>query len=149
MPPRSLTLRQRTFAFLARREYSRAELRAKLSPHSQEGDEDLDVLLDELTERGYLSDERAAAQFVHAKQARYGARRISQSLRQKGIDDALIQAVLPELKANELDIARAVWQRKFPAPPQDDKERARQIRFLLARGFSPDTVFKLLRIHAD
>lgn len=146
---RPLTLRQRAFATLARREYSRAELRGKLSPHWQEGDEDLDGLLDELTERGYLSDARAAAQFVHAKQARYGARRITQTLRQKGIDDALIQDVLPELKANELEIARAVWQRKFPAPPEDDKARAKQVRFLLSRGFSPDTVFKLLRLTAD
>lgn len=146
---RSLTLRQRAFATLARREYSRAELRAKLSPHWQEGDGDLDGLLDELTERGYLSDARAAAQLVHAKQARYGTRRITQTLRQKGIDDALIQAVLPELKANEMEIARVVWQRKFPHPPQDDKERAKQVRFLLSRGFSPDTVFKLLRLTAD
>ncbi len=146
---REISLRQRAFAFLARREHSRAELQAKLARHWQESDEPLEALLDDLTERGYLSDERAAAQWVAAKQARYGPRRIAQELRQKGIDEALIAASTPALQANELEAARAVWQRKFRAAPQDDKERARQMRFLLGRGFSPDTVFRVLREVSD
>lgn len=143
--PRELTLRQRAFGLLARREHSRAELQAKLVRHWQETDEPLDALLDDLTERGYLSDERAAAQWVAAKQSRYGPRRIAQDLRQKGIDDALIAASTPALQANELETARAVWQRKFSAPPQDERERARQMRFLLGRGFSLDTALRVLR----
>lgn len=139
------TLRQRAFAYLARRDYSRLELRQKLLPHWQETDISLDSLLDDLTERGYLSDARAAAQWVHAKRSRLGTKRITQELRHKGIDDELIQAVLPELQASEMDTARAVWQRKFAAPPQDDQEKAKQMRFMLSRGFALDTVFKLWR----
>jgi regulatory protein len=131
--------------YLARREHSRAELRAKLLPHVQEG-EDLDAVLDELEKRGWLSDERAATQLVHAKRSRFGMQRITHELRQKGIAEELISAALPELKESELEAARSVWQRKFGTLPQDAKEKARQMRFMQSRGFALDVVFKVLRV---
>jgi regulatory protein len=141
----TLTLRQRAFSYLARRDYSRLELRGKLSPYWQETDESLDTLLDDLTERGYLSDARAATQFLHAKRSRLGTQRITHELRHKGIAEELIQEVLPELKATEFETAQAVWQRKFGTLPQDDKEKAKQMRFMLSRGFSFTTIFKILK----
>src|SRR5450759_1978042 len=101
----SLSLRARALQYLARREYSRAELRGKLMPHVQ-ADEDfeqvspvnLDALLDDLAARGWLSDERAATQLVHAKRSRFGTQRITHELRQKGIAEELISAALPALK---------------------------------------------------
>jgi regulatory protein len=115
---------------LARREYSRVELRAKLQVHTQAGANsgqadfaDLDALLDDLAARGWLSDERAASQWAHAKRARLGTLRIAHELRQKGIAEELIGAVLPELKATELEAAQQVWQRKFGAMPQDGREK--------------------------
>ncbi|MDP1940194.1 MAG: RecX family transcriptional regulator [Gallionella sp.] len=47
-----------------------------------------------------------------------------------------------------MESARGVWQRKFGILPQDDKEKARQIRFLQTRGFGFDAIFKVLR-HAE
>lgn len=149
-----LSLRARALQYLARREYSRAELRGKLLPHVQmdeESDSDpeqalaLDFLLDDLTSRGWLSDARAATQWVHAKRSRFGTQRITHELRQKGIDEDLISAALPELKESELDAARNVWQRKFGAMPQDAKEKAKQMRFLQSRGFSMEMICKVLR----
>jgi regulatory protein len=138
--------------YLARREYSRAELAARLRPYAQLEDEfeqlqpvDLDALLDDLTERGWLSDERAATQLLHARRPRFGTQRITHEMRQKGISDELIEQVLPSLKETELESARGVWQRKFGALPQDAKERARQMRFMQSRGFSMDAIFKVLR----
>ncbi|BBI99162.1 regulatory protein RecX [Ferrigenium kumadai] len=145
-------LRVRAMKYLARREYSRAELRSKLLPHAQAGDEfeaapmqDLDALLDDLTARGWLSDERAATQLVHAKRSRFGTQRIAHELRQKGFAESLIIDTLPQLKEGELDTARAVWQKKFGVLPQDAKEKARQARFLQSRGFSMDVIFKVLQ----
>ncbi|KAF0205975.1 MAG: regulatory [Gallionellaceae bacterium] len=138
--------------YLARREYSRAELRGKLLPHVQidEGCEAeppaaLDALLDDFTARGWLSDARAATQWVHAKRSRFGTQRITHELRQKGIAEDLIGAALPALKEGELEAARNVWQRKFGILPLDAKEKARQMRFLQSRGFSTDVIFKVLR----
>ena len=130
--------------FLARREYSRIELHSKLLPHVQEG-EDLDLVLDELVARGWLSDARATTQLVHAKRSRFGTQRIAYELRQRGIPENLINEALPELKESELDTANEVWQRKFGKIAQDAKEQGKQIRFLQSRGFSMDVIFKVLR----
>jgi regulatory protein len=146
-----VSLRARALQYLARREYSRAELRGKLLPHVQADAEfeqsqpvDLDALLDDFTARGWLSDERAATQLVHAKRSRFGTQRIAHDLRQKGIAEELISAALPALKDSELEAARSVWQRKFGTLPQDAKEKARQMRFLQSRGFGFDVIFKVL-----
>lgn len=147
-----LSLRTRAMQYLARREYSRAELRGKLLPHVQAEDEfdtasapDIDALLDDLTQRGWLSDERAATQWVHAKRSRLGTQRITHELRQKGISEELIAEALPELRESELATAREVWQKKFGTPPEDAKEKARQMRFLQSRGFSMDVIFRVMR----
>jgi regulatory protein len=152
-----LSLRARALQYLARREYSRAELRGKLLPHvGTDGDsslsqpenlqtESLDALLDDLTARGWLSDARAVTQLLHAKRGRFGIQRISYELRQKGIAEELIDAALPGLKESELDAAREVWQRKFGVLPQDAREKAKQMRFLQSRGFGFDVIFQILR----
>ena len=151
-----LSLRARALQYLTRREYSRAELRAKLLPHVQPDAEfeqaqpvSLDALLDDFTARDWLSDARAATQLVHAKRSRFGTQRIKHELRQKGIAEELISAALPELKDSELEAAREVWQKKFGTAPQNEKEKARQVRFLQSRGFALDVVFKVLRLDGE
>ncbi|MBI2287260.1 MAG: recombination regulator RecX [Nitrosomonadales bacterium] len=151
-----LSLRARALQYLARREYSCAELRGKLLPHVQIGEDfgqsfdssgsvDLDALLDDLTTRGWLSDARAATQLLHAKRRRFGTQRIMHELRQKGIAEELIEAALPALKESELEAARDVWQRKFGTLPQDAREKAKQMRFLQSRGFGFEVIFQVLR----
>ncbi len=131
--------------YLARREHSRAELRKKLLAHVQEG-EDVEAVLDALEQRNWLSDARATEMLVTAKRGRLGPQRIAHELRQKGIAENLIGDAIPQLKETELDTARDVWQRKFGVLPQDQKEKARQVRFLQSRGFSLDVIFKVLKV---
>lgn len=144
-------LRARALQYLARREYSRAELRGKLLPriqHDMEGEQEapaeLDALLDDFAARGWLSDARAATQLIHAKRQRFGTQRIAYELRQRGIPDELIDAALPQLKETEQGAVREVWQKKFGRLPKDNQEKSRQIRFLQSRGFSPEVILKLL-----
>ena len=49
-----------------------------------------------------------------------------------------------ESHITELARAREVWRRKFEQPPQDASERARQSRFLAARGFGGEVIRKVL-----
>ena len=145
-----ISLRARALQYLARREYSRAELRGKLLPYAQTNEypsqpENLDALLDDLTARGWLSDARAATQLLRAKRSRFGTQRIAHDLRQKGISEELVSAALPALKESELEAARSVWQKKFGALPLDAMEKARQARFLQSRGFALEVIFKVLR----
>ena len=143
-----VSLRARALQYLARREHSCAELRAKLLPHAKEG-EDVQALLGDLEKRNWLSDKRTAEQVVQHRRSRFGIQRITHELRQKGIAEELIRASLPELKEGELAAAREVWQRKFGTLPQDAKEKARQMRFLQSRGFGFDIVVQVLRCESE
>ncbi|GAB4130112.1 MAG: hypothetical protein Fur0040_12640 [Sideroxydans sp.] len=134
----------RALRYLARREHSRAELRTKLLPYVQEG-EDVEAVLDELEKKNWLSDVRAANLLVDSKRGRFGPQRIAHELRQKGIAENLIAEAMPQLKETELNAAREVWQKKFGSTAQDAREKARQVRFLQARGFSMDVIFKVVR----
>jgi SOS response regulatory protein OraA/RecX len=46
---------------------------------------------------------------------------------------------------DEEQLARAYIERKRMAQPKDKKEAARTMRRLIAAGFTPPTVFKVLR----
>ncbi|MCX7193868.1 MAG: recombination regulator RecX [Proteobacteria bacterium] len=146
-----ISLRTRALQYLARREYSRAELAAKLRPYAQVEDDfeqlqpvDLNDLLDSLTASDWLSDERAATQLLHARRPRFGTQRITHEMHQKGLSVELIEQALPALKDSELETARDVWQRKFGSLPHDAKEKAKQMRFMQSRGFGFDVIFKVL-----
>lgn len=141
-------LRARALACLARREYSRQELARKLAPHAEE-EAALESLLDDLQARGWLSETRFVEQMIRVRQEKFGSRRIVHELREKGVAEQAIQAALPQLKESELETARAVWARKFGNPPQDAKERAKQMRFLQSRGFGLDVIGKVLRCSED
>lgn len=139
-----LSLKGRALRYLAQREHSRAELLAKLGLHVQEG-EDLAAVLDELEAKGFISAQRVVDSVIHTKAARYGASRVLQELRHKGVDAPLIADARERLRSTELQRAREVWQRRFGAPPESPQERAKQMRFLASRGFGGDVVRQVLR----
>jgi regulatory protein len=141
---RALSLKARALDLLARREHSREELRRKLMPRVEEGD-DLEVLLDELTRRGWLSEARFVEQTVRAKSRKFGPLKIAQHLRDKGIDDEAIAAAIAVAGSGEGETLAAVWRSRFGQPPRDAAEKARQVRFLQARGFPLEGILRFLR----
>ncbi len=136
---REPSLRERALRLLARREHSRAELAKKLRVHSRPGD-DLEALLDDLSRRKLLSDERYAESRAHALSRKFGAARIAHELRARGLDKDLADKASKTARATELERAREVWRRKFRSAPKTREERARQMRFLQSRGFSFDAI---------
>lgn len=104
----------------------------------------VDALLDTLAAGGYLNESRFVESRVHQRAGRFGVQRIQQELAQHGLKlDAEQQDAL---RASELERAREVWLKRFgPEPAREPAEQARQTRFLLARGFSPEVVRRLLR----
>ena len=136
-------LRERALRLLARREHSRAELTRKLESAGSTR-EDINVLLDDFEARNWLSDQRFAESYVADHKAKAGSVKLAYDLRQRGVSDGIIEAVLGENRDSELDRAREVWNKKFGIPPVDATEKARQIRFLLTRGFSPDIIRKTI-----
>jgi regulatory protein len=139
-----LSLKGRALRLLSGREYSRAELERKLAPHAQQPG-DLQQLLDELQARHFQDDGRVVESVLHRRAGGLGAGRIRQELQGKGLDSALVGQAMERLKATEFERARAVWARKFGQPPGDAAERARQSRYLAARGFGGDVIRGVLK----
>jgi regulatory protein len=137
------SLKGRALRLLGQREHTRSELERKLRAHEEEPGT-LALALDELERKGYLNEQRAAESLVHRRAAQYGAARLRQEMQDKGLARELIERTLAGLQDSELARAREVWRRRFEALPADAKERAKQTRFLLARGFSGEVVRRVL-----
>ena len=130
--------------FLARREHSRVELRRRLAAIATEG-EDVDALLDELANQGWLSDARYAELAVRSKARRFGPLKVAHQLRTKGVGDETINRAFAAAGADGAASLEAVWRRRFSAAPADDRERGRQVRFLQGRGFPLDAIIRFLK----
>jgi regulatory protein len=129
-------LKARALRYLARREHSRDELARKLAPYA-ESSELLEGLLRELESKKQLSNERFAEVRAHWLARKYGAARIRQDLREKGVSEDLVDSVTA---VGELERARAILKRKYHAQAMTREERAKRARFLQSRGFSYDTI---------
>jgi len=138
------SLHARAMRFLARREHSREELRRKLAARAQDGD-DVEAILDDLANRGWLSDARFAEISIRSKAGRYGPVKLAHALRSKGVDEEAIAAGFRAAGADGASHVEAVWATRFKAVPVDERERGRQVRFLQARGFRLDEVLQFLR----
>ncbi|KRA18716.1 recombination regulator RecX [Acidovorax sp. Root568] len=133
----ALSLKGRALRLLSQREHSRAELQRKLAPHVQEG-EDLEAVLDDLQAKDFISEARVVESVLNRRAGRLGASRIRQELQSKGLGAGAVQQAVAQLQGSELERAREVWRRKFGEPAADPQTRAKQMRFLLVRGFSGD-----------
>ena len=141
-PNRSLGVR--ALSFLARREHSRVELARKLAPHAQEGD-DVEGLLDALSAKGWLNEARYAEQVIRSKARRFGPVKLTHLLRAKGVNDEAIAVGLRAAGAEGASSIEAVWKSRFRSMPADDREKARQVRFLHARGFAFEEVLRYMK----
>ncbi|MDR2690475.1 MAG: recombination regulator RecX [Azoarcus sp.] len=143
------SLRERALRYLARRDHSRAELARKLAPHGSP--EEIDRLLDRMSELALQSDARYAEAWVRSHAARFGRDRLRGELARRGVERELIESTLDAQDMDtEIGRARALWQARFHGePPADAREWARQARFLQTRGFAADLIRKLLKDAPD
>lgn len=140
-----LSLRARALRHLALREHSRAELLRKLAAHGTAAE--VHDLLATLQQQGLLSDTRFAESFVRGKAPRLGSSRLRQELAQKGVDRDIIDQALASAGCgdDELERAREIWARKYGLLPADQRQWARQARFLQGRGFPIDIICRILK----
>lgn len=126
--------------WLARREYSAAEVRRKLQQKKIPPD-DIDSLINEFIQANYISDERYADVFVrHRISGGYGPVRIRQELQFKGVASHIIEMALEENAVDWLELARNRYLRKYKQPSEDPKEYAKRARYLISRGFDGSAV---------
>jgi regulatory protein len=138
------SLKSRALRMLARREHSREELRRKLERVAVEGD-DIDAVLDDLAARGWLSDARFAELAIRARSRRFGPLKVAHQLRSRGVAEETISAGFRAAGVEGASDIAKIWGSRFHAPPADERERGRQVRFLQGRGFPLDAALKFLR----
>jgi regulatory protein len=137
------SLKGRALRLLSGREHSRAELERKLKPFEEEPGT-LASALDELQAKGFISEQRVVASVIHRRAAKLGVTRIRQELTAKGLSQALVREAVANLQATELERAQEIWRKKFGTAALDANGRAKQLRFLTARGFGADVVHRVV-----
>lgn len=148
MPMPKPSLKARALRLLSTREHSRLELGRKLARHAEEGD-DINALLDFLEKNNWLSQERFSESLVHRRSARYGTSRIVAELQSHGIQGEALHELKAGLVEDETARCVDVWRRKFGVVAQDAQQKAKQMRFLMQRGFSQKAVRVALKGSPD
>jgi regulatory protein len=139
-------LRQAALALLARREHSAFELARKLRSRGFDSS-DIDSVLSDLQVTGLLSEERFVEMFVRSRISRgQGPLKIRAELRERGVDDGLVDAFLEETAEYWAVRAEEARVKRFGnGTPADQREWGRQARFLGQRGFEGAVIRRLLR----
>ena len=138
-----LSLKGRALRYLAGREHSRAELERKLKAH-EETPGQLAQVLDDLQAKDFISEARVVESVIHRRASRFGAARIKYELLNKGLGAEAVAEAVNRLKGSELERAQVIWRKKFDGPAPDAAARAKQMRFLAARGFGGDVIRRVL-----
>ena len=142
-PPTREELRASALRMLALREHARSELERKLArPRGTRGEPAPELL------RQVLDEARFAQALARRVARRHGSMRVLGELRRHGLDEALVERAAGEALGEagpEAERALRLLLRHHPLPPADAAQRARQMRFLQARGFSGDAIRAALR----
>lgn len=135
-PVKPVDIRRSAMDLLARREHSRLELSRKLHKRFSHY-ETIETVLDQLVQDQLLSEKRFTEAYVsYRKRAGFGPVKIASELRERGINDVLADKFLHQNSEDWRASAAAAKQKKFgDTGAIDVKEKLRQHRFLLYRGF--------------
>jgi regulatory protein len=143
------------YAHLNRRDRTVSEVRLQLQRKGI-SEECSDAAIRILGEQGFLDDDRFTRLFVSDKRQleQWGHERIRRGLLARGIDRELAETALNEAETDEvgeeseLDRAVALLRRRFPAPPQDRRDRERALGVLLRKGYESELALDALAAHA-
>lgn len=129
----------------SKKEHCCREIREKLGKWEIPENE-INRILDFLTQNKFIDESRFAIAYARDKFRfnKWGKQKITQMLRQKGIQEDIILQALDGLGKNEYEEAclKLLLQKKKNAKDTDHplKDKNRLIRFALSRGFDYDTV---------
>ena len=147
-PALQVSLKGRALRLLSQREHSRSELERKLAAYEQAPGE-LAQVLNDLQARDFINEGRVIDSVMHRRSGKLGATRIKQELASKGLSGEAVTEALAGLRETEYSRALEVWRKKLDRPTTDPNDRAKQMRFLLTRGFSSDVVRKIVQGAGD
>ena len=138
------SLLARGIRYLSMRDHIETELCKKLRPYAL-NDEELSQVIEKLKSKQYLSNERFSDNFVQKKSQTFGMHRMAQELRKHELGPEIISKQLSLLKKSEAERAFVVWSKKFGTLSNDPKTLAKQMRFMVSRGFDQEIIYKIIK----
>jgi len=138
------------FRYLTRRDRTVLEMRRYLEGKRVEPCA-IEQALAHLEREGYLDDARFARQLAEDKRLleQWGADRIERRLLSLGVPAPVVRtAVAARDRGDELDAAKALLRRRFPALGDDPRERRRAFGVLVRKGYDAELAWEAIRAHA-
>lgn len=133
--------RNTAIGLLARREHAGSEIKRKLHERGYDAEITAEIV-DELSRKRLISDERFAEVFIRSRATRgQGPVRLKAELRHLKVPTELIERYLGTIEIAWSALAAEARARKFgKILPDSMAERAKQVRFLQYRGFTADQI---------
>lgn len=145
-----VAIREACFRYLSGRDHSSSELKQKVGKKGY-SKEDIDLVVQNLADKGYLNDESFAAKFVQEKTElnQWGPKKIRSHLYKKGVDRRIIENVLSEqtddLQQQQICVDLVLKRKRYFLREEDVYKRKQKIyRYLAGRGFSGSVIKKSL-----
>lgn len=141
----STAVRRTAMDLLARREHSIQELQRKLRQRGADM-QLVEVELQKLLDEGLLCEQRYLESYINSRaHSGRGPLRIREELNARGLSREDISKALAEADIDWSAQLQQLWERRFGQLPLERREYAKQVRFLLYRGYPSDMVQNLLR----
>ena len=138
--------RERSFRALAQREYSSAELAARLADDGYPAHVATETV-ESLVRSGLVDDERFAEVWARSRAHQgFGRRRIGEELARRGVDEGLVRRALATIPGDEVTRARTTLRGPLPT---SRKERERALRRLIGRGFDLPVALRALDAESE
>ncbi len=134
---------------LSRRNHTKHEIRQKLKQRGIAADV-ISYVISECERLSYVNDEQTGRFYIRELRSKgYGIRRIRMSMRQKGLENELVDKLLSEIhsETDEMESARRVMKKKrarFDREKDERKRREKIYRFLASRGFSSAVISQFI-----
>ena len=137
----TLSSKEMAIQLLSRRDHGQYELCQKLALKGYE-ESDIEAAINFCLDHNYLDDLRYAKSQVRQHVYKgHGERRIRQELNQKRVAESIVDAAIAEEQQDWFELARMVAEKKFKGiKAKDQKEYAKQVRFMQYRGYSFDQI---------
>lgn len=124
-------------------------LRRKVEADTELGETLVELIIRRLKDQGYLNDLQYAAAYSSFRRdnEKFGRRRVMTDLKIKGVHGEIADKAVASAyeDIDEEAQARRYLSRKRLKKPVDQKQTARIFRNLVRAGFSPKTIFSILK----
>ena len=108
---------------------------------------EVEQVIIELQQGGWLSDERYAEAYVRMRQLKgFGPVRIAMELNQRGVEESIVDTYLHADDESWQQTLVQQYRKKYKNKSIEDyNDKAKRIRFLQYRGFTLDVIYQVVK----